>query len=147
MSSFGDLLDAVKRGDLEIVESLLDANVQLLNQRDESGATALHHAAFHGYREMVRLIVNRGAEVNSIDTQFGATPAGWAIEYIRELGGYLATDLDDLAYAIRQGDAGWVRPFLERFPDLRHSRDKQGKPFRQLAEESNSQEIRELFNR
>ncbi len=141
-----NLLDAVKRGDLEVVGSLLDADNKIINLRDESGATALHYAAFNGDRDMVRLLVKRGAVVNSIDSRFGATPAGWAIEYLRELGGYLATDLDDLAYAIRQGDAGWVRRFLERFPDLRRSNDKQGIPFSQLAEESNSQEIRELFS-
>jgi hypothetical protein len=47
----------------------------------------------------------RGADLNCTDRQFGATPAGWATEYLRESGGYLAIDLDDLAYAVQRGEA------------------------------------------
>ena len=146
MSNFVDLIDAVKRGDLEATKSVLDVNAHLINQRDESGATPLHYAAFNGHREIVRLLIQRGGEANITDGQFGATPAGWAIEYIRELGGYLATDLEDFAYAIRQGDTRWVKRFLERFPDLRYAKDTKGRPFSKLAKESNSPEIRKLFD-
>ena len=74
-----------------------------------------------------------------------ATPAGWAIEYLRELGGFLAIELDDFAHAIRQGDVEWVRRFLRRFPALRAACDTQGKPFQLLAQKSGNQKIAELF--
>jgi ankyrin repeat protein len=106
-------------------------------------ATALHYATFDGLREIVQLLLDRGAEINSRDRQFGATRTGWAIEYLRKRGGYL--EIADLVYAIELGDARWVARFLERFPKLRQGRDPSGKPFRQLAEESGNREVMALF--
>ncbi len=83
--------------------------------------------------------------INSRDNQFGATPAGWAIEYLLEMGGYLGIELRDLAFAIQVGDVRWVARFLERFPALRQASDADGKPFRQLARESGNAEIAGLF--
>lgn len=146
MSDFDELIEAAKRGDLEQVRGLLQAGRELVNQRDESGATPLHYAALNGHRPVVQLLVQQGADPNSRDRQFGATPAGWAIEYLREMGGYLAIELDDLAYAIRTGDVRWAARFLERFPALREASDTKGTPFRKLAVESGSREIAELFS-
>ena len=145
MSDLKDLIEAVNQGDLLRVRTILDTNGELVRQRDESGATPVHYAALHGHREVVRLLLDRGADINSTDTEFGATPTGWAIEYLRELGGYLAIELSDLAYAIEQGDARWVGRFLKRFPALRRATSKNGKPFQQLAQESGNPEITVLF--
>ena len=139
------LVEAAQRGDLEGVRSILDNDNQLVSEKDKSGATALHYAALNGHRRVVELLVARGADVNSRDSQFGATPAGWAIEYLRELGGYLAIELDDLAHAVRVGDAVWVARFLTRFPALRKGADRNGTPFQQLASESGNPEIARLF--
>jgi len=62
-----------------------------------------------------------------------------------ERGGYLEIELSDFAYAIELGDARWVARFLERFPALRQGRDINGKPFRELAEESGDREVMALF--
>ena len=145
VSNVAELFEAVKRGDLEAVRTILDVNGEFVSQRDQSGATSLHRAAFNGHREMVQLLIQRGATINSIDSQFAATPTGWAIEYLRELGGYLATDLDDLSFAISQADIPWVKRFLHRFPGIRRASDTQGRPFHQLARESGNREIAELF--
>ena len=142
-SEGSSFIEAVKRGDTERVAAMLDADCALAVLRDDSGATPLHYAALHG--QVARLLVERGAEINSTDGEFGATPAGWAIESLRELGGFLAIELDDLAYAIRLGDARWVARFLERFPSLREASDTTGRPFRQLALESGNDEIRRLL--
>ena len=145
MSNLMKLIEAAKQGNLEEARSILDSNGMLVNERDASGAAALHYAAFNGHREMVRLLVDRGAAINIKDSQYGATPAGWAIEYLREMGGYLGIELDDLAYAIDSSDTRWVVRFLHRFPALREASDTKGRPFRQLAAETNNQEIRALF--
>jgi ankyrin repeat protein len=137
--------EAVKRGDEERVAAMLEANRALAEVRDDSGATPLHYAALNGHREVARLLVERGAEVNSTDGEFRATPAGWAIEYLREMGGLLAIELDDFAYAIEVGDARWAARILERFPSLRQASDTKGRPFRQLALESGNGEIRRLL--
>jgi len=88
------------------------------------------------HRQIVQWLLERGADINSTDSHFGATPAGWAIEYLREMGGHLAIELDDLAYATRLGDTRWVNRFLKRFPSRRHARDREGTPFQKLARES-----------
>ncbi|PYT13412.1 MAG: hypothetical protein DMG59_20515 [Acidobacteria bacterium] len=145
MSTSADLIAAVKEGDLERVKGILETDDRLANLRDESGATPLHYAALHGHRQIVELLLKQGADINSTDIQFGATPAGWAIEYLREMGGHLAIELDDLAYAIRAGDTRWVSRFLARFPALRDARDTEGTPFQKLARESGNREITALF--
>lgn len=145
MGNLDNLIEAVTQGDLERVRIILDTNDEIHNQRDQSGATALHYATLNGHRQIVYLLLDRGAQINSIDSRFGATPAGWAIEYLREMNGYLAIEIDDLSYAIGLRDTRWVTRFLERFPSLRHANDKNGKPFQQLAQESGNREITKLF--
>jgi ankyrin repeat protein len=145
MSASENLIEAAKQGDLERVKGILETDGRLANVRDEAGATPLHYAAIHGHRQIVQLLLERGADINSRDSRFGATPAGWAIEYLREMGGYLAIELDDLAYAVRLGDTRWVSRFLNRFPALRHARDPEGIPFQELARESGNREITALF--
>jgi ankyrin repeat protein len=145
MSDLEKLTNAIKLRDVNQVREILDEHGELVHARDETGATALHYAAFDGLRDIVQLLLDRGANINSRDSQFGATPAGWAIEYLRERGGYLAIELGDFAYAIALGDARWVARFLERFPALRQGKDVHGKPFQQLAEESGQREVMALF--
>jgi hypothetical protein len=145
MTDFEKLIDAATRGDLAEVKAVLDSHPELVNQRDQSAATALHYAAFGGHCSVVQELVTRGADINATDGRFGATPAGWAIEYLREMGGFLGIELDDFSHAIRRGDVEWVTRFLRRWPALRGASDTHGKPFNLLAEESGNPEITNLF--
>jgi ankyrin repeat protein len=145
MSAINHFVIAIKDGNLPLVQSMLDEDPALANLYDTTGATPLHYAAFHGHQPIVRLLIEKGAGINNADSEFGATPAGWAIEYLRELGGHLGIELEDLSYAIQQGDVRWTTRFLQRFPALKNGRDKKGKPFRQLALESGNEEIIKLF--
>ncbi len=145
MGASESLIEAVMQGDLERVKGILESDDRVVNQRDESGATPLHYATLNGHRQIAQLLLERGADVNSTDSRFGATPAGWEIEYLRERGGYLAIELDDFAYAVRLGDTRWVSRFLKRFPALRHAKDTKGTPFQKLARESGNREIAALF--
>lgn len=145
MSSVDDLIAAASSGALDSVKAILEAGTGLVNQKDRTGATALHHAALNGHKDIVRLLIERGADPNSRDGEYGATPAGWAIEYLRELGGYLSIELSDFAFAIENGGVRWVKRFLQRFPALRKAVDGTGKSFRQLARESGNPEIERMF--
>jgi ankyrin repeat protein len=145
MGDFERLIEAAQRGDVAEVKAIVHSHAEFIHQRDQFGATALHHAAFGGHRGVVQALVEQGAEINAADSQFGATPTGWAIEYLRELGGFLAIELDDFAFAIRRGDVEWVARFLKRFPALREARDTQGRSFKLLAQQSGNPEIAKLF--
>ena len=145
MTDFEKLIEAAKRGELAEVIAIIGSHPELINHRDKSGAAALHYAAFGGHRSVVQELVKQGADINAADGQFGATPTGWAIEYLREMGGLLAIELDDLAHAIERGEVEWVTRFLRRFPALRAANDTQGAPFKLLAQQSGNQEIANLF--
>ncbi len=145
MGDFEKLIDAAQRGNLTEVKAILLRGAQLINQRDDRGATALHYAALGGHREAAQALVEQGADINCRDGEYSATPAGWAIEYLREMGGVLGIELDDFAYAIQRGDVEWVARFLKRFPALRGANDIHGVSFQQLAQELGNPEIAKLF--
>src|SRR5260370_41417727 len=136
---------AAESGDIERVRELVDAEPDLVRARDIEGATALHHAAFHGHRDIVALLCGRGADVNARDARFDATPSGWAIHYLRELGGVLAIEIEDVLHAIRTRDTPWVRRLVERHPALINAADAQGKPLATHARESGDAAIASLF--
>jgi hypothetical protein len=145
MSDFAAVLRAIEEGDVQAAEAILKRNGAVALEADASGATALHHAALNGRRRIAQLLVEHGADVNRRDAEFGATPAGWAIEYLRELGGQLAIELEDLAYAIETNDVRWVKRFLLRFPRMRTAVYRDQITFRQLAAGSSDPEIASLF--
>lgn len=145
MNNLEKLIDAAKQGNLVQLKAVLQSHPELINQRDSSGATALHYATFGGHRSVVEELVKQGADINARDSKFGATPTGWAIEYLREMGGFLGIELADFTHAIQRGDVEWVKRFLTRFPALREASDTQGRSFKQLAKESGNQEIADLF--
>src|SRR5579864_7359792 len=97
------LIEAARLGVVEDVKAIVHRHPDLVGERDETGATALHYAAFGGHRDVVRVLVEAGADINAADDQFSATPAGWAIEYLRGMGGFLGIELSDFAWAIERG--------------------------------------------
>jgi hypothetical protein len=141
-----EFFTAVKTGDVSAVNRFLDGDPSLIGERDDAGATAVHYGALNGQREVVRLLVSRGASINCTDSEFGATPAAWAIEYIRELGGMLAFEIDDMVYAVQQQDVRWVARILDRFPTLRTYTDLSGVALQKHAEDSGNAEIIRLFD-
>ena len=50
-----------------------------VNGRGPHNQTALHWAAWHGWRETAEVLLKRGADVAAVENQFGATPLGWAV--------------------------------------------------------------------
>ena len=72
------VVGSARKGDAAAVRRLLDAGVDP-NTRFRYDATALSYACDRGHVEVVRLLLERGAEVNVKDTFYGATPLSWAI--------------------------------------------------------------------
>jgi ankyrin repeat protein len=75
----GALVDAVSNGELSTAAALLDQNPSLAREM-HGGASPLHYAAIHGQHEAVDLLIDRGANIEAVDDEYGATPMGWANE-------------------------------------------------------------------
>ena len=99
------LLDAAENGNLEAVEKHLAAGMDFELKCAGCGGTALLHAAFGGHKEIVELLIAKGADVNAKNDS-GRTSLNWADKEIADLlrkhGGKTGEELDisihDAAY-------------------------------------------------
>jgi ankyrin repeat protein len=66
------LADAVLDGNIAAVRTMAEYGADL-TVRNESNRTLLHHAAFRGHPELVRYLIERGIDVNSVADD-GTTP-------------------------------------------------------------------------
>lgn len=141
-----DLFESVRSGDRERVAEILKAHPQSVSARDRHGATPLHYAAESGRRDIVNLLLDAGADINARDRQFHATPAGWAIEFLRERGALLGMEIEDALHAIERRDVALLERYLRRLPALRHAVDRSGKTLRERAASTEVREIARLFD-
>jgi len=145
MTTIDDLFDAARSGNAEQVREILERSPESAVARDSDGATPLHYAAEIGHGTIAALLLDAGADINARDARFHATPAGWAIEYLRQRGAVLGIEIEDAAYAVARGDVDLVKRYLSRFPRLIDAVDSQGTPLKKRAQDSGNQEIASLF--
>ena len=69
------LRDYIYNGDIDAVRACLDRGTSV-DQANENGHTALHDAACWGRRDIVSLLIARGADLQARD-RYGYTPAQW----------------------------------------------------------------------
>ena len=99
------LYEAVRRGDLAAVTTLLDKGADV-NARFRYGATALFKAAERGNADIVKLLLARGADATVRDTFYNAKAMTWALsdtpnaEVVRAL---LEKDPDSVEDVMLQG--------------------------------------------
>ena len=111
------LLDAARGGDIDGVRQSLQAGASA-NATNKYGVSALGFAAERGHFAIVRLLVERGADVNAIDSFYGSRPVDFALRgghldiavYLLEHRALGAASV--LNMAIRRGDANAVRVAL-----------------------------------
>ncbi len=72
------LISAVRSGAASDVEKLLKANPGMANAPDQAGNTPLHHAAGFGSLATVKLLLDKGADVDAKNKR-ASTPLHWAI--------------------------------------------------------------------
>src|SRR5262249_43992246 len=72
------VISAIRLGDRKTVEKLLTADPSLVNAKDTSGSSPLHHAAGFGTLETMKLLLEKGADVNAKNRR-ASTPLFWAI--------------------------------------------------------------------
>lgn len=137
----------VERGDVETVRAMVAAAPRLARARDATGATALHVAAFHAHRAIVDLLLDAGAEINARDDRFGGTPAGWAIEPLRERGALLGIEIEDALFAIERGDVELLTRLVTRHRALASAVDREGTPLAEHAAAAEDPELAMVFAR
>lgn len=67
------LQDAARKGDAAAVKKLLDEGVDV-NTKFRYNATALFYACDHGHLDVVKVLLDRGADMGLKDTFYGFTP-------------------------------------------------------------------------
>jgi len=75
VSSFakaGELHDAAERGDVNRVKQLLNAGVDVNAKNNDYGSTALIVTSTVGHTEVVKILLEKGADVNS-ENKYGDT--------------------------------------------------------------------------
>jgi len=68
---------AAQSGNLEGLQEAIKKKKTIVNAKDENGWTPLHEGARGGHLEVVKYLVEAGADVNTTNKQ-GATPLWWA---------------------------------------------------------------------
>ncbi|WP_051359856.1 ankyrin repeat domain-containing protein [Adhaeribacter aquaticus] len=79
MAEANNPIEAVKSGNLEEVKSLLDNEPDIVNTKDNKGYTLLHLAAQEGNGDLIKLLLERGADINAL-TEDGQSPMEIAIK-------------------------------------------------------------------
>lgn len=119
-------VELAEGGNLTAVRLLLDLGADVHGTM-EGGATALHRAAIAGHRDIVFLLLERGARIDRIDDNYGGTVIGWANagghESLRDELLDRTDDIFDLTY---YGRVSQVAALLDREPSLVHESDRDG---------------------
>jgi len=74
------LQEAAAMGNLGLVESLIEKEIDVDGVEDTFRKTALHYASINGHREIAELLLANGADVNAKDSFPGATPLHYAAD-------------------------------------------------------------------
>jgi hypothetical protein len=72
------LQDAARKGDASAVRKLLDEGVDV-NTKFRYGTTALFYACDHGHLDVVKVLLDKGADLTLKDTFYGFTPLMLAV--------------------------------------------------------------------
>jgi ankyrin repeat protein len=129
------LIQAAEQGRTDIAALLLDLGVSP-DVRRANNFRPLHAAAGAGAVEVAQLLIDRGAQIDPVETQYGGVPLGWALH-----GGHANTAalLGKLSRCARElaamGNLDRLRELFEVEPRLALEVDKHGSLFAHLPDE------------
>lgn len=79
---FPILIQLVQQGQVDALVAFLEKSPGSINDRDSEGCTALHWAADKGNRDMIRILLECGADVDAVDVD-GQRPLEYALAMLR----------------------------------------------------------------
>ncbi len=114
-----DLVQAAAMGRIDLIGAILDRDASLIDKPDDRGRTALFHAARNNRFAAVKVLVQRGADVNRADPVGIAALHRTSQECSDELIQYLIDHGADahLCCYVACGDESGTREMLARNPD------------------------------
>ncbi len=68
---------AARAGDIETLKEIVEIMEDYVNQRDQNGWTPLHEGARAGHKEVVEILIEKGAHINE-KTNSGESALWWA---------------------------------------------------------------------
>jgi ankyrin repeat protein len=122
------IFEAAKLGDATAVRKLLDEHAGLLNLADTGfGATALHWAALRGHVDVVRVLLEKGADTNirnsDGETALQVAERAKRNDIVQLLRGRAAPGGGSLIDAVRDGDLARVQQLLAANPGALNQKD------------------------
>jgi hypothetical protein len=116
------IVEAAGSGSVAAVSLMLSLGFSP-DARDDSGEQPLHSAAYTGNAEMVRLLIEAGADIDGRDTRFGSTPLAFATVGSGEHGGETGNWKEVVRLLVDAGasrDGVWIsgKPPGEEVTDL-----------------------------
>ncbi len=145
---------AARRGELEVILALADGGVCIDAQNHNPAP--LYNASAGGHLDIVRFLLEKGADPNSLNYSWGATPLGTAlssayidvaeelIRYGADVNARRRSGHTALMYAARDGRMAVVEFLLENGADVQLENDE-GYTALDLAKEKNHSEIAALL--
>jgi len=144
------LLDAAENGNLEAVQKHLAAGMDFELKCAGCGGTALLHAAFGGHKEIVELLIAKGADVNAKNDS-GRTSLNWADKEIADLlrkhGGKTGEELDiSIHEAAWKGNIEAVKQHIADGADVNEKDDSEWTPLHNAAEKGHKEIVVQLID-
>ncbi len=124
-----DLHDAIQKGDVARVKTLISNNKELIHTKSDKGQTPLHLAVQNGKLEIVELLLSQGAYINAKDSE-GNTPLITSIAFRKTDTAKLliskgadvrirnAQDEPPVILALMHGQSELVEPILDSGQDV-----------------------------
>ena len=75
---FPMIIQLVQQGDVDALDAFLGKSPESIADRDSEGCTGLHWAAHKGNRDMIRILLDHGADVHAVDVD-GQRPLEYAL--------------------------------------------------------------------
>ncbi len=124
-----DFYDAIQKGDVAKVKTLIAKDKELINMKSEKGQTPLHFAVQNGNQEIVEFLISQGADINVRDGE-GNTPLIMAIALEKtDTAAFLLSNGADvkiknaqneppIIVALMQGQNELIAPILDKGQDV-----------------------------